>query len=368
MYKLVCRQWRLLDWVFVDVICDLFLHCSGQKTKLVWHTMAYPWWSWRTHALWVRQCRECFRWPHEMAWIISYLTISRSLIEKNKTYSKKIEMFENVCRFCSVVVFGLLAGTEEVFLKVASGEMDGEYQVPESCSDRFRSVFILESSLSVTSWIRKLLKVKSWRAACTKDCIHQVCNILSSESIYLTMTQWNDAISWGLQDWASGVRSDGSRHVTHLAACLSLNLKARSRLLGSDKKLGSFTWFTNGLLTGSVFLSVCWQVGFRCKRRCLGILGCIYSPRATNRGSSWSVPDMDGVIWRLGAGLCVQKEEHLGTNHNKSTQIFDSESSGWCERLVGFWQQKWGFGYSFHPLRSYTHIFRFLIRHSGKER
>ena len=154
------------------------------------------------------------------------------------------------------------------------------------------------------------------------------------------MTQWNDAISWGLQDWASGVRSDGSRHVTHLAACLSLNLKARSRVLGSDKKLGSFTWFTNGLLTGSVFLSVSWQVGFRCKRRCLGILGCIYSPRATNRGSSWSVPDMDGVIWRLGAGLCVQKEEHLGTNHNKSTQIFDSERSGWCERLVGFWQQK----------------------------
>lgn len=39
--------------------------------------------------------------------------------------------------FGNAVVFGLLAGTEEVFLKVASGEMDGEYQVPESCSDRF---------------------------------------------------------------------------------------------------------------------------------------------------------------------------------------------------------------------------------------
>jgi len=55
-------------------------------------------------------------------------------LKKNKKYSKKIKMFEKA------VVFGLLAGTEEVFLKVASGEMDGEYQVPESCSDRFRSV------------------------------------------------------------------------------------------------------------------------------------------------------------------------------------------------------------------------------------
>ena len=52
-------------------------------------------------------------------------------LKQNKKYSKKIKMFENA------VVFGLLAGTEEVFLKVASGEMDGEYQVPESCSDRF---------------------------------------------------------------------------------------------------------------------------------------------------------------------------------------------------------------------------------------
>ena len=78
-------------------------------------------------------------------------------------------MFEHVYRFSSVVVFGLLAGTEEVFLKVASGEMDGEYQVPESCLDRFDPsvsrcfdpFFILESSVSVTSWIPKLLKVKS---------------------------------------------------------------------------------------------------------------------------------------------------------------------------------------------------------------
>ena len=69
--------------------------------------------------------------------------------------------------------------------------------------EMFWSVFILESSLSVTSWIRKLLKVKSWRAACTKDCIHQVCNILSSDSIWLIWL-WRNEMMPSLEAFKTG--------------------------------------------------------------------------------------------------------------------------------------------------------------------
>ena len=151
------------------------------------------------------------------------------------------------------------------------------------------------------------------------------------------------------------------------------SLRAFRWILKRDRgcwDLGSFTWFTNGLLTGSVFLSVCWQAGFRCKRRCLGILGCIYSLWATNRGSSWSVPDMDGVIWRLGAGLCVQKEEQLRTfclNFMILRYFWKSLNDSERQKdLVGVNDLRdsdinWGFGYRFHQIRSYHHMFQFFI-------
>ncbi len=126
-------------------------------------------------------------------------------------------------------------------------------------------------------------------------------------------------------------------------------LNERSRVLGSDKKVGWFTWFDD----------VWWSLMFldRLASRGVGILCCIYSPRATNRGSSWSVPDMDGVIWRWGAWLtmtgpdmvCIGKSsyEHLlywiSMNflilRYFSKSLNDSERSGWCQWLAGFWQQ-----------------------------
>jgi len=80
--------------------------------------------------------------------------LSMQLPSSTSTFHGLLSELERTKDEIGLAHYGLsMVKLEEVFLKVASGEMDGEYQVPES-----------------------------------------------------------------LQDWASGVRSDGSRHVTHLAA------------------------------------------------------------------------------------------------------------------------------------------------------